>query len=238
MTFRPFSVGHERAGVALDVADVDEPLDDRRAGRRRADAGVLHRLAQLVVVDEPCPRPPWRRAATRRSSAAAAWSPSPAPRPCACRPSSSCSSLRQRLVAALVVLVVGRPSPPLGQLAVDAAPARHDEDLAARAEDVLGDRRLDARVLEHRLGMEDGEEAARDQVVDPAVVVAHLVERLCGEFVGMIAWWSPTFASLTTRASGSRSRPRTYCGAVGVLAVAPPTCSAVGLISATMSLVR
>src|SRR4051794_40183285 len=34
--------GHERAAVALDVADVDEPLDDRRARRRRADARVLH----------------------------------------------------------------------------------------------------------------------------------------------------------------------------------------------------
>ena len=42
----------ERAPVALDVADVDQPLDDRRARRRRADAGVLHRLAQLLVVDE------------------------------------------------------------------------------------------------------------------------------------------------------------------------------------------
>ena len=42
----------ERARLALDVADVDEALDDRRARRRRADARLLHRLAHLVVVDE------------------------------------------------------------------------------------------------------------------------------------------------------------------------------------------
>ena len=36
---------------------------------------------------------------------------------------------------------------------------------------------LHARVLEHRVGMEDGEEAARDEVVDPAVVGAHLLGR-------------------------------------------------------------
>ena len=46
-------LGHDqRAAVALDVADLEQPLDDRRPGRRRADPGVLHRLAQLLVVDE------------------------------------------------------------------------------------------------------------------------------------------------------------------------------------------
>src|SRR4029079_18521025 len=44
--------GDERARLPLDVADVDEALDDRRPRRRGADARVLHRLAQLVVVDE------------------------------------------------------------------------------------------------------------------------------------------------------------------------------------------
>ena len=52
MTLRPFSVATSERAVALDVADVDQALDDRRARGRRADAGVLHRLAQLVVVDE------------------------------------------------------------------------------------------------------------------------------------------------------------------------------------------
>ena len=41
---------------------------------------------------------------------------------------------------------------------------------------MFGDRRLDLRVLEDGLGMEDGEEAARDEVVDAAVVVGELVE--------------------------------------------------------------
>ncbi len=44
--------GDQRAAVALDVADVDQALDDRGARRRRADARLLHRLAQLLVVDE------------------------------------------------------------------------------------------------------------------------------------------------------------------------------------------
>src|SRR3954453_4299287 len=42
----------ERAPFALDVAHVDQPLDDRGARGGRADPGVLHCLAQLVVVDE------------------------------------------------------------------------------------------------------------------------------------------------------------------------------------------
>ena len=44
--------GDQRAAVALDVADVDQALDDRRARGRGADPGLLHRLAHLVVVDE------------------------------------------------------------------------------------------------------------------------------------------------------------------------------------------
>src|SRR4051795_4535595 len=58
--------GHQRTAVALDVADVDEALDDRRARGRRADARLLHDLAQLVVVDELAgglPRAPQRRLA-------------------------------------------------------------------------------------------------------------------------------------------------------------------------------
>ena len=42
----------QRAAVALDVADLEQPLDDRRTRRRRADPVLLHRLAQLLVVDE------------------------------------------------------------------------------------------------------------------------------------------------------------------------------------------
>jgi hypothetical protein len=43
---------------------------------------------------------------------------------------------------------------------------------------VRGDRGLDAGVLELRVGVEDGEEAPRHQVVDPAVVVVHLLQRV------------------------------------------------------------
>ena len=43
---------------------------------------------------------------------------------------------------------------------------------------MLGDGGLDARVLEHRLGVEDRQEAAHDEVVDAAVVLVHLVDRM------------------------------------------------------------
>src|SRR3989440_12089477 len=42
---------HKGAPFALDVADVDQPLDDRGARGRGADPRVLHRLAELGVVD-------------------------------------------------------------------------------------------------------------------------------------------------------------------------------------------
>src|SRR4029077_14041812 len=42
----------QRAAVALEVADLQQALDDRRARGGRADPGVLHGLAQLLVVDE------------------------------------------------------------------------------------------------------------------------------------------------------------------------------------------
>ena len=171
----------QRAAVALDVADVDQPLDDRarawpacrcrspsspRAARRRRRA---------------CRRSPSPRAATRRSSAAAAWSPSPPTPTSSVRDVLALLELRQRLVGALVV-VGGRAV--LEALAVDAAPARHDQHPAARAEDVLGDRGLQPRVLEHRVGMEDGEEAAHDHVVDAPVVVGHLVDVVLGPSSG------------------------------------------------------
>ena len=53
----------------------------------------------------------------------------------------------------------------------------------------------------------------------------------------MIAWWSWTLASLTTRPSGSLSRPSTNFDAASYWALWP-MCSAVGLISGIMSPVR
>ena len=132
---------HQRAAVALDVADRDQALDDRRARGRRADARVLHRLAQLVVVDElagglhraeqrgvgVAPRrlglllERLDLAGLARSRPARAWAAA-ARRPRPPRP-------RARALVAL------------RGLAVDAAPARHEQHLAARAEDVLRDGR-------------------------------------------------------------------------------------------------
>ena len=74
-----------------------------------------------------------------------------------------------------------------GHLAVDPAPARYEQQLAARAKDapagVAAGRQhggLDARVLEHGLRMEDRQEAPHDHVVDALVVVAHAVDRVLG----------------------------------------------------------
>ena len=53
----------------------------------------------------------------------------------------------------------------------------------------------------------------------------------------MIAWWSCTFLSLTTRWSGRLSSEVTYSAAFAYCGLCP-TSSAVGLISATMSPVR
>ena len=44
--------GPQAAALALDVLRVDQPLDGGGPGRRRADAGVLHRLGGLVVVHD------------------------------------------------------------------------------------------------------------------------------------------------------------------------------------------
>ena len=52
--------------------------------------------------------------------------------------------------------------------------------------------------------------------------------------VGMIAWWSVTLASLTTRPSGSTSSPSTYLAA-SLYSRSAPTSFAVGLISPIMS---
>ena len=52
--------------------------------------------------------------------------------------------------------------------------------------------------------------------------------------VGMIAWWSVTLASLTTRPSGSTSSPVTY-SAARAYSRWRPTSAAVGLSSPTMS---
>ena len=84
---------------------------------------------------------------------------------------------RQGLVAAGVVLLRVR-GPRL--VAVDRLPAGLDEDAAARPEDVVGDRRLDARSLVDGLGVEDGEEAPGDEVVDLPLVVRKLLEVVLG----------------------------------------------------------
>ncbi len=90
--------------------------------------------------------------------------------------------LGQLLLATFVVVTALS----VGHLAVDAAPARNQHHLPAGAEHVRASRlgpggahrRFDAGVLEHRLGVENGQEPAHHQVVDPQVVLVHLVDRV------------------------------------------------------------
>ena len=49
MTWRPFGVAMELPADALDVLAADQRLDDLGARGRRAEAAILHRLAQLLV---------------------------------------------------------------------------------------------------------------------------------------------------------------------------------------------
>jgi hypothetical protein len=151
------------------------------ARRGRADAGVLHRLAQLVVLDELARR---LHRAEQRSVAVA-------PRRLGFLALAVdlahvhvlvLVQARQQLIGSLVILAAPLGLDPLvGGLAVDPAPAGYEQQPAFGLEDVcvLGpgrrarrrDGRLDPRVLEDRLGMEDREEAAHDHVVDALVVV-------------------------------------------------------------------
>jgi hypothetical protein len=136
------------AAVALDVADVDEPLDDRRARRRGADPRVLHGLAELLLVDELAGR--LHRREQRRVAVAPRRLGLALERGDLARVDVlALLELGQLLVAALVV---GVGALGIGELAVHAAPAGDEQDLAAGAEDVVGDRGLDLRVLEHRVG--------------------------------------------------------------------------------------
>ena len=84
---------------------------------------------------------------------------------------------------------VRSPRPPLllglGLEPVDAAPARLERDLAARAEALALDLGDDGRARVARRRMEDGEEAAGDEVED-AALVRRGASTSCGMSVGMI----------------------------------------------------
>src|SRR3954468_10037116 len=166
----------QRAALALDVADVYQPLDDRRARGGRADAGVLHGLAQLRVVHVLAGR--LHRAEERGLREAPRWLGLLADR--LDRDGLdrlALVELRQELIAARVVVgLVGA----LRLLAVDRLPAGLEQAPAARAELVLGHDRLDARALVDGLRVEDREEALRDEVVDLQLVGTHLRQVVLG----------------------------------------------------------
>ena len=233
---------HQRAPVALDVADRDQPLDDRRARRRRADPRVLHRLAQLVVVDELAGR---LHRAEQRGVAVAARRFGFLAR------ALDLARLHLLVLAPAAAAAGRRPRPPrpLG-LGVGWPPRRRRRASRARAAACRGcgtrgppsplaavDGRLHARVLEHRLGMEDGQEAPHDHVVDAAVVGVHLLELVLGA-----GGDDRVVVGDLLVVDDARERQHVEAGHVlGALARTRgcvPTSSAIGLISSTMSVVR
>ena len=209
--------GVQRAALALDVADRDQPLDDRRARRGRADAGVLHRLAQLGVLDVlagglhraeqrglgEAPRRLGllaerldRRASRRPRPARAAgrsWSP----------PESSSSPGCLRLLA--VDAPSSRPRSGRGRWCGRRARRPWSRRACARRR--------------RRGGRWPGSawRRGRRSCSRPAPIF----DRSCSDRVGMIAWWSSTFLSLTTRPSGSFSSAVTYAAPFAYALVAP-----------------
>ena len=128
--------------------------------------------------------------------------------------------LGQHLVAARVVLVgVGRRD----LLAVDRAPAGLEQDAAAGAEHVLrlATVGLHARALEDGVGMEDREEALARRGRRSSARRRPSSTGRARTCVGMIAWWSVTFLSLTTRPSGSFSSAETYSAPFAYCGVVP-----------------
>jgi len=63
--------------------------------------------------------------------------------------------------------------------------------------------------------MKGRQEATDDKVIDAQVVVVHLVHRMGSALVGMIAWWSVTLASLTTRPRGKHIQTEHVLGGLG-----------------------
>ena len=150
----------ERAAVALDVADVDQALDDRRARGRRADARSPSSPRAARRRRRACRRSPSPPAATRRSSAAAAWSPS--------RSAADLERPRRPRPARASAAPGRAPSSSSAAERVARSPRRRRRASRARRstrprvrKTCSRDRRLQARVLEHGVGVEDGEEAAR-----------------------------------------------------------------------------
>ena len=161
----------EIAAATLDVLAPDERLD-----RLGTVAGVprpllLHRLAQLLVVDRACPRFPSLRAASPRCSAAAASSPWPRSRrkrPLTSWPFSSGGS--SALSGSFLLIGIGLN-------AVDATPPGLERDLAAGAEALVLDHGDDGRPRVARRRMEHGQEAAGDEIEDATLVGRELARR-------------------------------------------------------------
>ena len=163
--------GAQAAALALDVLRVDQPLDGGGAGGRGADAGVLHRLGGLVVVHQLAGGLHGAQERALRVAGGRLGLLGQRLGLGAARPASPTASCGSDCSASSSPLPVGRRRR-VGQalLAVGRAPAGLDQHLAAGAEQVLADARLDDGALEARGGVEDRQEAARDHVVDAALV--------------------------------------------------------------------
>src|SRR5690349_5550466 len=168
--------GAELPSQPLDVADPQELLDRLGPGRRRAQAGLLHRLAELLVLDLLAGRlhvlEQRRLGVARRRLRLLLEHLGLLARPRLALVHLGQSLSRLVLVAGGGRLLGGgllaeRRRSPAG---LDQAPAAGAEAMAAGLGDDLG-------VLEPGLGMEDRQEAADDEVEDARVVAGELPSR-------------------------------------------------------------
>src|SRR5204863_2611941 len=162
---------------ALDVLPADQHFDRLGAGRRRAETGVLHGFAELLVVD-PLAGGLHRREQRRLGVAGRRLRLLVLELGLDALDGLTLLELRQLGALVRGFLVLGRTGllVEIGLEAVDAAPARLEGDLAAGAKALVLDERHHLGALVARRRMEDGEEATGNQVEDAPLVRGEAVD--------------------------------------------------------------
>ena len=214
-SWRPLVVAASALPSALDVADAQQPLDRVGAGGGRAQAGLLHRLAQLLVLDLLAGR---LHGAQQRCLGVAAG--------------------RLGLLLEHLGLLRSVPRSPSSIRGSDCA-ARRRRPAAAPRRRPRRRRRRRASRPRAAAGRWCGSGARRQPRSRPRCPRTgprggtrpgsggrpgrrrggrrRTAPRVGSSPVGMIAWWSSTLASLTTRASGQHVQAGHVLGVRAVL---------------------